>query len=201
MAPLGRKPRNLFNSIMMRFQRQPPKIQAFICVATALFAMVLIRILIHNHDNLFIAAELVHAVGIAVLIHKLTIEKTCAGLSLKSQELTALFLVVRLYCSFVMEYDIHTLLDTLTLATTCWVIYMIRYNLKSTYLLTHDNFSNYLVNLVSKEQPKVEESDEILVLEQISAYKERKVRGKMARLYLVKVQKLFTYGCKMDGRG
>ncbi|KAI5063303.1 hypothetical protein GOP47_0021850 [Adiantum capillus-veneris] len=107
--------------------------------------MVLIRVLIQNHDNLFVAAELVHAVGIAVLIRKLASEKTCAGLSLKSQELTALFLAVRLYCSFVMEYDIHTLLDTATFATTCWVIYMIRYNLKSTHLSDHDNFSNYLV--------------------------------------------------------
>ena len=64
-----------------------------------------------------------------------------AGLSLKSQELTALFLAVRLYCSFVMEYDIHTLLDTATLVTTCWVIYMIRFKLKTTYLSDLDNFN------------------------------------------------------------
>jgi ER lumen protein retaining receptor len=41
-----------------------------------------------------------------------------AGLSLRTQELTALFLVVRLFCSFMMEYDIHTLLDLLTLMGT-----------------------------------------------------------------------------------
>jgi hypothetical protein len=68
-----------------------------------------------------------------------------AGLSLKSQELTAIFLAVRLYCSFVMEYDIHTVLDTATLVTTCWVIYMIRFKLKSTYMSDLDNFPIYFV--------------------------------------------------------
>lgn len=67
------------------------------------------------------------------------------GLSLKSQELTALFLATRLYCSFVMEYDIHTLLDFATLATTAWVIYMIRFVLKSTYMDDKDNFAHYHV--------------------------------------------------------
>lgn len=68
-----------------------------------------------------------------------------AGLSLKSQELTALFLAVRLYCSFVMEYDIHTLLDTATLATTLWVIYMFRFKLRSSYMEDQDNFAIYYV--------------------------------------------------------
>nr|KJB47608.1 hypothetical protein B456_008G033400 [Gossypium raimondii] len=68
-----------------------------------------------------------------------------AGLSLKSQELTAIFLAVRLYCSFVMEYDIHTLLDLATLATTLWVIYMIRFKLKSSYMEDKDNFALYYV--------------------------------------------------------
>ncbi|KAK4770566.1 hypothetical protein SAY87_031098 [Trapa incisa] len=63
------------------------------------------------------------------------------GLSLKSQELTALFLAVRLYCSFVMEYDIHTLLDSATLIATLWVIYMIRFKLASSYMGDEDNFA------------------------------------------------------------
>ena len=69
----------------------------------------------------------------------------CTGLSLKSQELTAMFLAVRLYCSFVMEYDIHTLLDLATLATTLWVIYMIRFKLKASYMEDKDNFAIYYV--------------------------------------------------------
>lgn len=68
-----------------------------------------------------------------------------SGLSLKSQELTAIFLAVRLYCSFVMEYDIHTLLDLSTFAATIWVIYMIRFNLRSSYMAEKDNFAIYYV--------------------------------------------------------
>lgn len=68
-----------------------------------------------------------------------------SGLSLKSQELTAIFLAVRLYCSFVMEYDIHTILDLSTLAATLWVIYMIRFKLKSSYMEDKDNFAIYYV--------------------------------------------------------
>ncbi|KAJ6920868.1 hypothetical protein NC651_014444 [Populus alba x Populus x berolinensis] len=86
---------------------------------------------VHDHDNLFVAAETVHAIGIYVLIYKLLKENTCAGLPLKSQELAAIFLAVRLYCSFVMESDIHNLLDSATLLTNLCIIYMIRFNLRS----------------------------------------------------------------------
>lgn len=68
-----------------------------------------------------------------------------AGLSLKSQELTAIFLMVRLYCSLVMEYDIHTLLDFMALATTVWVIYMMRFKLKATLMEELDNLPLYYV--------------------------------------------------------
>ncbi|MCO5584164.1 hypothetical protein L7F22_038087 [Adiantum nelumboides] len=40
--------------------------------------------------------------------------------------------------------------------------------------------------VVPQKQPEVEELDEILVLEHILAHKDRKVRGKVARRYLVK---------------
>lgn len=66
-----------------------------------------------------------------------------AGLSLKSQELTAIFLAVRSCCSFVVETDIHTVLDFATLISTLWVIYMIRFKLKSSYMKELDNFPIY----------------------------------------------------------
>nr|CAB3481656.1 unnamed protein product [Digitaria exilis]CAB3481665.1 unnamed protein product [Digitaria exilis]CAB3483743.1 unnamed protein product [Digitaria exilis]CAB3504773.1 unnamed protein product [Digitaria exilis] len=132
-------------AVMAWVRRQPPKVKAFLAVVAGMAALVFIRFIVHDHDNLFVAAEAVHALGIAVLIYKLTKEKTCAGLSLKTQDLTALFLAVRLYCSFVMEYDIHTILDTATLAATLFVIYMIRFKLRSTYMLDKDNFKLYYV--------------------------------------------------------
>uniref|UniRef100_A0A2P2JKC7 Putative ER lumen protein-retaining receptor C28H8.4 n=3 Tax=Rhizophora mucronata TaxID=61149 RepID=A0A2P2JKC7_RHIMU len=126
-------------------RRQPPKIKAFLAAVSGMTALVFLRMVVNDHDNLFVAAEAVHALGISVLIYKLMKDKTCVGLSLKSQELTALFLAVRLYCSFVMEYDIHTLLDSATLFTTLWVIYTIRFKLRSSYMEDKDNFALYYV--------------------------------------------------------
>lgn len=59
--------------------RQPPKVKAFLGVVSAMTALVFLRMIVHDHDNLFVAAEAVHALGISVLIYKLTKEKTCAG--------------------------------------------------------------------------------------------------------------------------
>ncbi|XVE56165.1 hypothetical protein DITRI_Ditri03aG0215600 [Diplodiscus trichospermus] len=126
-------------------RRQPPKMKAFLAVVSGMAALLFLRMVVEDHDNLFVAAEAVHALGTCVLIYKLSNEKTCAGLSLKSQELTAIFLAVRLYCSFVMEYDIHTILDTATLGTTLWVIYMIRFKLRSSYMKDKDNFGIHYV--------------------------------------------------------
>ena len=60
------------------------------------------------------------------------------GISLKSQQLTALFLGIRLYCSLVMENDVHTLLDALTLAATGWVLYAMRGKLARGYAARKD---------------------------------------------------------------
>eukprot|EP00249_Psilotum_nudum_P005749 c19171_g1_i1 orf=463-1290(-) len=141
----GRSARNPVPGIVNWVKRQKPKVKVFLAVVAGTAALFFLRLVVRDHDKLFIASEAVHSIGIAVLIYKLAKEKTCAGLSLKSQELTALFLAVRLYCSFVMEYDIHTILDSATLITTCWVIYMIRYKLKPTYLSDLDNFRIYHV--------------------------------------------------------
>ncbi|XP_068646633.1 uncharacterized protein [Aristolochia californica] len=140
-----RAPKRLINALAGWVRRQPPKVKSFLAVVTGMIALVLLRLVVRDHENLFAAAEALHAIGISVLIYKLTKEKTCAGLSLKTQELTAIFLAVRLYCSFVMEYDIHTLLDSAALITTLWVIYMIRFKLKFSYMEDKDNFAIYYV--------------------------------------------------------
>ncbi|CAA2963796.1 ER lumen -retaining receptor [Olea europaea subsp. europaea] len=136
-------PKKPIKDVTTWVKRQPPKAQVLLAVAAVLTTLVFLGLVVQDHDNLFIAAEAVHAIGISLLIYKLTQEKTCAGLSLKSQELTAIFLAVRLYCSFVMEYDIHTLLDLATLVTTGWVIYMIRFKLNSSYRDNEDTFALY----------------------------------------------------------
>ena len=67
------------------------------------------------------------------------------GLSLKTQDLTAMFLAPRLCCSFFMEGGIHTFLDFVTLVATLWVVYMMRFKLKSTYIADLDNMPLYYV--------------------------------------------------------
>jgi len=145
MATVRKSRRNPVHVVSSWVARQPPKVKAFLAVVSGITALIVLRFVVHNHDNLFVAAEATHAVGISVLIYKLFKERNCAGLSLKSQELTAIFLAVRVYCSFVMEYDIHTVLDSATLATTLWVIYMIRFKLNVTHDEDLDNFPIYYV--------------------------------------------------------
>jgi ER lumen protein retaining receptor len=65
--------------VMAWVRRQPPKVKAFLAVVTGMAALVFIRFIVHDHDNLFVAAEAAHALGIGVLIYKLTKDRTCAG--------------------------------------------------------------------------------------------------------------------------
>jgi hypothetical protein len=63
--------------------RQPPKVKAFLAVVAGMAALVFIRFIVHDHDNLFVAAEAAHAIRIGVLIDKVTKEKTCTGSSVR----------------------------------------------------------------------------------------------------------------------
>ncbi|KAF8388453.1 hypothetical protein HHK36_027125 [Tetracentron sinense] len=124
-------------------RRQSMKVKTFLSVISILCSLIALKFLVRDHNHFFVASEAIHAAGIIVLIYKLATQKTCSGLSLKTQELTAIFLAVRVYCSFVMEGDIHTVLDFATFISTVWVIYMIRFKLKSTYIKELDNMPIY----------------------------------------------------------
>ncbi|XP_008789757.1 ER lumen protein-retaining receptor erd-2.2 [Phoenix dactylifera] len=124
-------------------RRQSVRVKVFLGAVAAILALVALKNLVNDYNHFFIAAEAVHAAGILVLIYKLTTKKTCSGLSLKSQELTATFLAVRLYCSFMITMNIHTVLDFATLVPTLWVIYMIRFRLKSSYIKELDSMPRY----------------------------------------------------------
>ncbi|KAA3459269.1 ER lumen protein retaining receptor family protein isoform 1 [Gossypium australe] len=109
-------------------RKQSKKMKILLAVMAMLFSLVALKLMAKYHNHFFIASESIHAAGILVLIYKLTTKKTCSGLSLKSQELTAIYLAVRVVCSFNLEGDIHTLLDFATFLFTAWVIFMIRFN-------------------------------------------------------------------------
>ncbi|KAK1415069.1 hypothetical protein QVD17_30839 [Tagetes erecta] len=47
-------------------RRQPPKMKVFLAFAITIAALIFIRMVVYDHDNLFIDAEAVHALGISV---------------------------------------------------------------------------------------------------------------------------------------
>ncbi|KAL7154272.1 hypothetical protein ABFS83_04G223100 [Erythranthe nasuta] len=146
---MGKKRNAPLNKMFAWVRRQSAKVNAFLAAALCLCALVALKLLIHDHNHFFVASEAIHFAGILVLIYKLSTRKTCSGLSLKTQELTAVFLAARLCCSVFMEGDIHTVLDFVTLVSTLWVIYMIRFKLKSTYISELDNMPLYYVAVPS----------------------------------------------------
>jgi hypothetical protein len=74
-----RAQRKSIHAVSTWVRKQPPKVKAFLAVVSGMAALVLLRFIVHDHDNLFVAAEAVHSIGISVLIYKLMKERTCAG--------------------------------------------------------------------------------------------------------------------------
>lgn len=67
------------NAVKAWLKAQPPKIKVFLALVVASFFIYLLHLLVEEQDNLFVAAEAVHAFGISVLVYKLTKGKSCAG--------------------------------------------------------------------------------------------------------------------------
>lgn len=74
-----RKARTSVQAAIFWVKRQPPKVKTGLGVFAAILFLVLLRFVIVDHDNLFVAAEAIHAAGIGVLIYKLQKERSCAG--------------------------------------------------------------------------------------------------------------------------
>ncbi|KXZ43737.1 hypothetical protein GPECTOR_81g185 [Gonium pectorale] len=133
-------------AIVHWFKTRPPGTKAGLSGLGAVALLLILWRTIKDHDTLFVLAEMAHFIGIGVLGYKLQKKKSVAGLSLQSQLLTATFLAVRLFCSFMMEYDIHTVLDGLTLLATLGVVYcMTAADMKVTYQKEQDIIKFYYV--------------------------------------------------------
>ncbi|KAI3676343.1 hypothetical protein L1987_85949 [Smallanthus sonchifolius] len=131
---MGKKSASSVNTLFVALvRRQTLKVKIFLAVTAFISSLVALRSFVINYNNLFVASESVHAVGIIALIWKLTTLKTCSGLSLQTQELTALVLAVRICCRFEIGHNIHSFLDLASLLSTAWVIYMMRFKLYVTY--------------------------------------------------------------------
>ncbi|KAK6940495.1 ER lumen protein retaining receptor [Dillenia turbinata] len=134
------------NPLLEWVGKQPMKVKIAMAATSMLCGLIALNFLVKDHSLFYISSQAIHAAGILVLIYKLTTRRTCSGLSLKTQELTALFLVVRLGVRFLFEDGIHTILDAAILVSTLWVMYMIRVKLNSTYNKELDSLSlSYVV--------------------------------------------------------
>ncbi|XLR68875.1 hypothetical protein HN51_015957 [Arachis hypogaea] len=71
-----RPPKKSIHAVTTWVWRQPPKLKDFLTVISGMVALVFLHFIVHDHDNLFVAAEAVHSLGISVLIYKLMKEKT-----------------------------------------------------------------------------------------------------------------------------
>lgn len=127
------------------FKARSDKERSAVVGVAAVAALVLFYFIIEDHDTLFVMSEIIHFIGIALLGYKLLKQKNSAGLSLGSQELTLVFLCMRMFCSLVMEYDVHTLLDLMSLGATASVVYALRGPLKATYQKEFDTMHNLMV--------------------------------------------------------
>ncbi|KAB1671530.1 hypothetical protein ES319_D07G207200v1 [Gossypium barbadense] len=88
------------HAVSMWVRRQPPKVKTFLAVVSGMAALVLLRVIVNDHDNLFVTAEAVHFIGISVIIYKLTKEKTCTVLALCIHPTTSHNLLNRISWAF-----------------------------------------------------------------------------------------------------
>ncbi|RDY00898.1 ER lumen protein-retaining receptor A [Mucuna pruriens] len=138
------------NVLFERLRKLSMKVKIFFGTLLAIGAMLALKLTLKHHYYFFVVSESTHAAGIIALVYKLFALRTCSGLSLKTQELTALFLAARLSCSSLTQANIHTVLDLISLFSTILVIWMIRFKLKSSYIKDLDNLRLYfVVNIVN----------------------------------------------------
>ncbi|CAJ1949539.1 unnamed protein product [Sphenostylis stenocarpa] len=141
-AKSGNSPANV---LFERLRKLPMKVMIFLGVLLAVIVLVVLKLTIRRRYHFFLVSEVIHSVGILALTYKLFALKTCSGLSLITQELTALFLAARLVSSKDFLYSLQSALDFISLCLTLVVIWMIRFKLKASYIKELDNMKLYFV--------------------------------------------------------
>ncbi|KAL2319291.1 hypothetical protein Fmac_028260 [Flemingia macrophylla] len=144
---MGAKRGNLgVNVLLERLSELPMKVKIFLGALLGVCALVTLKLTIdHYFFYYFIMSEAAHAAGIIVLAYKLFALKTCSGLSLITQELTAIYLAARLSCGKLRMSNIHTLLDLISFLSTLVIIWMMRFKLNSSYIKELDNKRLYFL--------------------------------------------------------
>ncbi|KAI4295303.1 hypothetical protein L6164_035364 [Bauhinia variegata] len=102
--------------------------------------------------NLFrLAGDLTHLLSIVVLLLKIRTTKSCAGISLKTQELYAIVFITRyldLFTSYRSFYN--TVMKLVFLGTSIAIVWYMRYHkvVKQTYNKDQDTFRHYFLVLL-----------------------------------------------------
>lgn len=101
-----RRGKSPVNAVLIWLMRQPMKIKSCLAVAFIVCALVALKLLVKKHDYFFIASEAIHAVGIMVLIYKLTTKKTCSGINIffPPQFLSLFFYIFNFFLSIFLNF-------------------------------------------------------------------------------------------------
>ncbi|KAE9611101.1 putative ER lumen protein retaining receptor [Lupinus albus] len=124
------------NALIGWLSKRSKKVNILLLILLSLCALVALKFIALKESHYFyLASEAIYLAGTLILFYKLFTQKTCSGVSLKTQELMATFLVAKLCCRiFFFEVDIHFVLDVTSLLSVLLVIWMIRFKLKSSYI-------------------------------------------------------------------
>ncbi|KAL6042738.1 ER lumen protein-retaining receptor B [Balamuthia mandrillaris] len=92
--------------------------------------------------NIFrLSGDLLHLLSFLLLLWKIRSQKSCAGISFKTQALYALVFTTRyldLFFNFNSLYN--SVMKIIFLASTYYILYMMKYDFKHTYDKEHDSF-------------------------------------------------------------
>ncbi|XAR56287.1 hypothetical protein NMG60_11036711 [Bertholletia excelsa] len=125
------------------FQEQPRALTVAVAAFVLISVLVALNLYVRDHAKLYFAAEATHSLGVVILLYRAIKKRTCSGLSLRSQELTALFLVARMPGMYFTGYHVFTAIDAVAAIATASVVYLMRFKLRATYNKELDNMSSY----------------------------------------------------------
>ncbi|XP_050221068.1 ER lumen protein-retaining receptor-like [Mercurialis annua] len=102
--------------------------------------------------NLFrLAGDMTHLLSVVVLLLKIRKMKSCAGISLKTQELYAIVFLTRYLDLFVIYRSFYnTIMKLVFIGTSVGIVWYMRYHkvVKQTYSKSEDTFRHYVLVLL-----------------------------------------------------
>ena len=108
MIIMGRKRGSPMNVLSEWVKKQSMRMKISLGAMIALLALVALKHTIHDLNHFYIGSEFTHALGIIVLIYKLTTKKTCSG--------TCIYIYIRSLHVFLLS------IFKITRSCCCWFV-------------------------------------------------------------------------------